>query len=206
MILLAAGYFFLPHLPIWFWFHSAPSDYDKLVLENESLKAELMSLKFNSLKFKEDGYLTAKIYSTYPFNDRNIFTVNVGKKDGVKEGSAVLADKGILLGKIIKIYDNYSEVKSIFSPDWQSSVKIGEKGYDGLLAGDPDPKVTMIVGDKAVAAGEDVYAAGKEFAYGLKIGKIKAMENGTSNFFKEASIEFPYQFNNLLEVLIDVAH
>lgn len=205
--LLAGLYAFLPQLPLWSWFHQSPSDYDKLLLENEGLKAELLSLilrqaQDKSLKENNNKYLVAKIYSTYPFNDKNIFTINVGNKDGIEEGDAVLAEKGILLGKIVKVFNNYSEVKSIFSPDWQLSVKIGEKGNDGLLMGDPDPQITMIIGDKEIKVGEDIYSASKEFAYGLKIGKVKTIKSGANSFFKESSIELPYKFNNLLEVLV----
>lgn len=204
LISLAGLYVFLPQIPLWPWFHNPPSDYDKLVLENESLRAQLLETrnKRQEAEDKDGKYLRAKVYSTYPFNDKNIFIINVGKSSGVNEGDAVLAEKGILLGRIEKIFNNYSEVKSIFSPNWQSPVKIGDKGYDGLLIGDPDPKVTMIVGDKEVAVGEDVYSVSKEFSYGLKIGKVKSVESGSSNFFKEATIDLPYKFNNLLEVIV----
>ena len=195
-------YFYMPIVPVWNWFSGNASEEEKLVLENESLKAQLADLTSKIQNLPDGQYLTSKIYSTYPFNDKHIFTIAAGTDQDISELMPVLAAKNILLGKILKVYDNYSEVKSIFSPDWQMPVKIGEVGVDGLLVGGPNPKVTMIVSDKEISVGEDIYSTGKDFPYGLKIGKVKSVQVGTSNFFKEALVDLPYDFNNLQEVWI----
>ena len=188
-------------MPVWRWINSNASEEQKLVLENESLKAQIKELGIRNNEFR-DSYLVSKIYSTYPFNDKHIFTIAAGADQGLIESMPILAAKNILLGKIIRVFDNYSEVKSIFSPDWQMSVKIGDAGVDGLLVGGPNPKIIMIVSDKEISIGEEIYSTGKEFPYGLKIGRVRSVQIGTSSFFKEALIDMPYDFNNLQEIWI----
>jgi len=200
--LFAVFYFYMPIIPVWGWINGNASQEQQLILENESLKAQLASLKSNIQNLRDDQYLISKIYSTYPFNDKHIFTIAAGKSQQLSESMPVLAAKNILLGKVINVFDNYSEVKSIFSPDWQMSVKIGDAGVDGLLIGGPNPKVTMIVSDKEISVGEEVYSTGKDFPYSLKIGRVRNIQIGTSSFFKEALIDLPYDFNNLQEVWI----
>lgn len=204
IILFGAFYFYMPIIPVWGWINGRVSQEQQLILENESLKAQLAELlvKSEQLKVEDVNYVTAKIYSTYPFNDKHIFTIAAGADQKLSEFMPVLVAKNILLGKILKVFNNYSEVKSIFSPDWQMPVKIGGAGVDGLLIGGPNPKVTMIVSDKEISVGEEVYSTGKEFPHGLKIGKVRSVQVDTSSFFKEALIDLPYDFNNLQEVWI----
>lgn len=201
IILFGAFYFYMPIIPVWGWISGLASQEQQLILENESLKAQIKELGIMNNELR-DSYLVAKIYSTYPFNDKHIFTIAAGVNQNLFESMPVLAAKNIFLGKIIKVFDDYSEVKSIFSPDWQMSVKIGEKGVDGLLVGGLNPKVTMVVSDKEISVGEGVYSTGKEFPYGLKVGKVRSVQVGTSSFFQEALIDLPYDFNNLREVWI----
>lgn len=191
----------MPVIPVWGWINGRASQEQKLILENESLKAQIKELGIGNNELG-DLYLVTKIYSTYPFNDKHIFTIAAGANQELAESMPALAAKNIFLGKITKVFNNYSEVKSIFSPDWQMPVKIGEKGIDGLLIGGPNPKVTMIVNDKEISIGEDVYSTGKDFPYGLKIGKVRSVQVGASSFFKEALIDLPYDFNNLQEIWI----
>lgn len=193
-------------LPFWQWFYWTAADSEKLhqlTLANESLKAQLTELQLKLREqLTEKEYFLAKIYSSYPFNNKHSFTIAAGKSDDIKENMIVLAEKNIFLGTIDKVFENYSEVKSIFSPDLQLPVKIGEKGVDGLFIGGPDPKITMIIGEEKISPEDVVYTANKELVYGLIIGKIKKSKIGASNFFQEASLIMPYDFNRLLEVLI----
>lgn len=208
LTLITGLFLYLPGAAIWQWFRlpvvESQKKLDLLTLENESLKAQLLELQLHSRNKVDDQnheYFLAKIYSTYPFNDRHLFTIAAGA-DELKVGMPVVAEKNLLLGKVTNVYETYSEVTSIFSPTWQLPVKVGEKGDDGLFVGGPEPKVTMIVGDKDIHTGDTIYSASKDFPYGFKVGEIKNVVAGTSSFFKEATVLLPYDFNQLLEVLV----
>jgi len=143
-----------------------------------------------------------KVFSTYPFNYKSEITINAGTDNGVKEGSAVTVDSRFLLGKVTTIFSNYSVVQTIFDTDWNMSVRIGKTGVDALFVGGLEPKLTMIALNKSVSTGESIYSAGTGFPYGLEIGKVKDVIEEPTGVFKETTIEFPYNFNELREVVI----
>lgn len=212
LIVVFVSYGYAPVLPLWGFFNlplsSASKTISDLRLKNAGLKAELLELQLKRAASAADAtdnndqYRSAKIYSSYPFNDRSIFTIAAGARNGVRKNAPVLAARGLLLGKVIKVFDRFSEVESIFSPAWKLPVKIGAAGIDGLLIGGPDPRVTMIVAEGEIVSGNAVYSASRDFPYGLKIGDVAAIKPSANNFFKEISLDLGYRFGNLLEVLV----
>lgn len=197
---------YAPVLPLWGLFQLPLGDSARqiaaLKLENAGLEAKILALQLRQPAAANSLYLTAKIYSSYPFNDKHLFTIAAGRAAGIQPGQVVLAGENLLVGEVRAVYEGFSEVGSLFSPDWKSPVKIGLEGVDGLLVGGPDPKVIMIVKDRPAAEGMAVYAADKRFPYGLKIGEIKRLHPSTDGFFREAAVAVPYNFNELLEVLV----
>lgn len=208
LMILLAWHFFIPPLPLWQWFRGTTSEIRVLKLESVSLKAQLLALQQEKTLHERSTsqLLAAAIYSTYPFNDRHLFTIAAGSTLGVREGLAVLVEKNVLLGRITKTFTDYSEATSVFSPDWRLPVKIGDGGINGLLAGGPDPKITLIASDKKVAVGDLVYAASKEVPYGYVIGTIRSIQQTSGSFFNEAELTMPYTFNDLNYILIRLSH
>ncbi|MEK7590265.1 MAG: rod shape-determining protein MreC [Patescibacteria group bacterium] len=143
-----------------------------------------------------------KVFSTYPFNHKAEITINVGTDNNVKEGAVVTVDGRFLLGKAVKIFSSYSVVQTIFDVSWKMPVRVGKTGVDALLIGGLEPRLTMIALNKPVSTGESIYSAGVGFPYGLEIGKIKDVIEEPTGIFKETTIELPYNFNELREVVI----
>lgn len=168
--------------------------------QNEDLKAQI---QVSSIRYQVPSgkYLSAKIFSTYPFNIKNQLTINAGEKQGVKNGMAVTFGKNILIGQITEVFENYSVGRTIFDPKWQLPVRIGEEEINGLLQGGNEPKITLI--EKPVKAGDIVYSAGADFLYGLKIGEISEIKETSSGIFKEAKVKVSYNINELREVNIN---
>lgn len=206
LVTIIACYFFIPRLPLWQWFRGAASEVASLQLENASLRAQLIEAERHASLYDQntDEVRAVPIYSTYPFSDRHMFTIAAGSATGIREGAAVLAKNNILLGRVTKAFVDHSEVTSIFSPDWQLSVKIGPKEINGLLAGGPDPKVTLVASDKKIAVGDHVYATSREVPYGYMIGTIRLIRQTPGSFFHEAELTLPYEFNDLDRVLVHV--
>lgn len=173
-----------------------------LKLENENLKAEIFALKQKyNIQNDNSDLLPAKVHSSYPFNEKNILSINKGSKDGVKMAMPVVVASNILLGKVEDVFDNYSLVKTIFSSDWQLPVRIGEDGIEALLNGGSNPKVNMIIKDKKVTNGQIVFAASKDFPYGIKIGELQNVKQGVATgIFSEADVKVPYSINDITEV------
>lgn len=176
----------------------------QLKKENENLKAELQGLKIENFEAKilQDGFLTVKVFSTYPFNIKSQITVNAGEAQGVKKFMPALFGKNILLGQVVESSKNYSSVQTIFDPSWQLPVRIGEKEINGLLQGGNEPKITFIEKDKPISVGDAVYSAKQGFPLGLKVGEISEIKESAPGVFKEAVLITPFNISALREVEI----
>ena len=62
----------------------------------------------------------------------NFFTLNIGKKQGVKRGMGVFSDNGIV-GVIHNVSDHYSVIKSVLTQSINVDVIIESSGAFGLL-------------------------------------------------------------------------
>ncbi|MDI6717761.1 MAG: rod shape-determining protein MreC [Patescibacteria group bacterium] len=170
-----------------------------LKFENESLKAQLQ--KTVDFEANRDSiYISAKIFSTYPFNIKNSLLVDKGLKQGIQKNMTVLVSEGILLGRVEEASDNSSIIQTIFDSNWKMPVKIGEEKTNGLFEGGNDPKITLI--EKPVKSGDVVFTASKDFLLNLKIGEIREIKQDNSGIFKEAFVDIPYSVNELNEVYL----
>ena len=146
--------------------------------------------------------IIVKVYSTYPFNNRNLIIVNAGFEDRVVEGMTVTADGNFLLGGVIGVSVRSSVVRTIFDKDFSLSVRIGEKEVDALLAGGQNPRLTLVEKTAEIKEGDLVFSVGGGFPYGLKIGQIGAINDRLVGSFKEAELQVPYMLSDLREAAI----
>jgi len=173
---------------------------EELLLENEALKAELSQLR-QETGIAPPNFLKAKIYAHYPFNDKSLFSINIGANDGVKAGMVATSKGSLLMGRVEQVFANYSLVKTIFTPDWQIPIRIGNSGVEGLFNGATNPRITMIAKDREIEQGDVVYVANKNFPYGLKIGEVGEIERGTaSDVFQEVAVILPHKSSDLTEL------
>lgn len=179
--------------------------------ENLLLKQEIEDLKAKAQKNQESGtmnqesdnkYISAKIFSAYPFNIKNTLTLNAGAKQRIEKRMTATIGENILLGQIIEVFENKSVIRTIFDPQWQLPVRIGQAEIDGLLVGGIEPKITLLEKDKPLQVGDFVYSANQDFPYGLKIGEIAEIRQSSGDVFKEATFKMPYNINDLREVNI----
>jgi rod shape-determining protein MreC len=180
----------------------------RLKQENENLKAQIQKSQSSiincssSIAYGPSLLITAKVFSTYPFNVKNKITVNVGKKQDIKEMMVVAVGENLLVGQVVEIFENYSVIRTVFDPEWQLPVRIGREEVNGLLKGGNEPKVTLIEKEKAIQLGDIVYSASQEFLYGLKIGEVGEIKETSAGVFKEAVLKIPFNVGELREVQI----
>jgi len=166
-----------------------------LQTENESLRAEIIGFKIN-----HEGEV--KVYSSYPFNNKKDVSISGGLNLGFKKGDAVTVNSKILVGQISEVLSNSSIVKTVYDPDWEIAVRIGEKEIDGLLKGGLSPVIDFIKSDAEVVAGDIILTASPDLPYGLEIGKIKSVKDNPGSPFKTAEIEFAISLNSLRDVSV----
>lgn len=146
--------------------------------------------------------LAAKVYSTYPFSHRQMFSVNAGAGDGIQVGMAVTADGNILIGRVAEVFDRFSIVQTILDQNWKISVRLGNSSIDALLISGQEPRLTLIERGADITEGDWAYSASRDFPYGLKIGTAGEVREADVSTFKEAALQLPYQINNLRTVYV----
>lgn len=172
-----------------------------LRLENQGLWQEVNDLKIK-LNLESQPYLTARVYSRYPFDDNQTLIIDVGSKDGVEVGWPVLAAENYLLGKIIKVKADVSEVRTIFSPDWKNEVKIGQAGIEAVLVGGRQPTLELVPADAGINPGDEVINASPDLPLGLFVGKISEIIPQPAASLKQAKLRIDYDPNKLGKVFI----
>ena len=195
--LLAAFFIFGNFVvPRFFGSSELEKEVSALKLENESLKSAL------TVKSQESGVgKTARIYSTYPLNNRHELTIALGQVDGIKEGMPAVLAGNVVIGQVVKTAANYSSVRTVFDPDWKISVRIGNSASNALLAGGPEPKLTLIDKKFLINEGDVVYSAAKGFPYGAVIGRVGRILDSPTAVFKEAELILPYELDNKITEL-----
>lgn len=172
-----------------------------LALENQSLRAEILALK-EHFPSSQTPLIAAKVYALYPLNNKSVLTLAAGRHSGIREGAAVLAAKNIVLGKVVGVGDDWSEVQTVFDPAHDIPVRIGGSGTSGLLRGGAAMTVTLIAKGKAIVAGDAVYAVSKELPYGLMVGTIAEIRERPGEAFFDATVAVPYAMNDLTTVFV----
>lgn len=156
------------------------NEYRALKEENERLQ-QLLNLK------REDiNYIAAKVIFRHIYELYEVFTINKGKNQGLKKDMViVLGDK--LIGKIEKVEDEFSIVRTINSPELRVSV-IDGKGNLGIIQGGEDASREVIytpsVYNENISVGEKIYTSGISDIYpkGLLIGEIKEKSKEDDSF------------------------
>jgi cell shape-determining protein MreC len=174
--------------------------------ENLGLRAQLIqSLSRPELiKDGKERYISAELYSRYPFNVADQIFISSGKVDGVASGSPVLVEKGIFLAQITTVSEKSAVARTVLSSGWELPVKIGDDRIDALLVGGFEPKLTLVSKKKPISGGEVIILASRDFPYGLTIGRVGEVSETAEGVFREATVVLPYDLNDLRRILVRI--
>jgi len=176
----------------------------ELTLENESLKQQLISFSVVREKKEQYQYKIARVYSQYPFNDATSIIIDIGLDDGIKVGMPVMVKEGILLGKVKNVRRTQSEVETIFSPEWRTSVNVGKKMTKAVLHGGPTPNIDLIPIDENTSFGDEVTNSVSDFPMGALLGTLSEINKNANDVWKKSSLKTPYKIEFIDTVLIIV--
>ena len=201
--------------------------YEEIIAENENLKKENMELKIQKernqkiheenerllklLEMKENSIYKGNLkFARVSFSDinnlNNKIFIDLGSKDGIKTDMiAVYSD--YLVGKIVEVHDNYSEVELITNPNSIISAKTmgdilgiarGSDEEDGSLYFQPSiVEDNLKEGDEIITSGiSDIYPES------IKIGKISKIDNKENYSYKMVTIKPGFESKDLREVII----
>jgi len=194
---------------------------DALIEENNRLKIELINLQKDKslcLTEKEENEflrgqlnfvnenkfvpLAARVIGKSADYAQNSFLLNVGEKNGVGAGQPVVAENGLLIGKIIKV-NKYSSLVLLLNDDMSKiAAKIQTQSRTGgVLEGEYGLGIRMkyIPKTDTIAPGDLIVTSGLEklIPAGILIGEVERVENEPEALFQQASIKSLLDFNKI---------
>lgn len=182
--------------------------YDILLSYNEKILEENRRLQ-EILKIKEEKNLNLKVAKVNFRNPSNLYTrfyINLGKKDGVKKNMIVLSGE-TLIGKVGRVYENYSIVDMITSENFNVSA-LTESQILGIIKGSDEEDGTLYFEANTfqnnIEIGEKIYTSGISEIYpkGLYIGKVSEIDEDNGELFRSIKVKNDIDVLNMMEVLI----
>lgn len=168
---------------------------------------ELLTLNSTLTAYEKENATVISRNSSYWFNT---ITIDKGKKNGLKQGMAVLTTNG-LIGKITKVTKTTSEVKLLTSDDitYKTSVviRIDEKDNYAILNGyDTDQnylKVSAIDKNIEINQGDTVLTSGLgSMPQGIYIGTVEKTEIDNYNLSQVVYVKPTQDFSNIHYVTV----
>ena len=187
--------------------------------ENERLNAEVARLRENEIRLQqlaqllqvkethpEEQFLAANVFAREPSNVKEMVAIDRGKRDGVKDGMVVVTEGGSLVGRVTRVFDDYSWATLITDPNSAVSAMIQESRAPGVVSGSYSRRLTMEFLRQAanVHEGDVVLTSGigGGFPPGLVIGRVTAVESRPQEVFKDVTVEPLASLSRLETVLI----
>jgi len=177
-------------------------------IELQELKNENLRLK-EALDFKTENpeldLKLASITGKNPGNWFNIFTIDRGKRDGIKPGMAVLDEKGNMVGQVTQVGETWAKVLAIIDRDSSVSAVDVRTRDNGIVRGDSQGGLVMIYLplDAEVLEGDIITTSGmSRFPKGLVIGKVEKMTKEPGALFKQALVKPAADFERLEYVFV----
>ena len=178
-------------------------EYDRLVEENNSLRAENAALRETSRNYSEleaenerlrtlfdwaqkhtDFVMeSAKIVAWDTSNYTSAFTIGKGSRSGIALGDCVVTEYGALVGQVIELGSDWATIRTIIDVDMDVGALVGEDSYAGVITGEFSlmkqglTRVTYLASGAQIFQRDEVLTSGKggSFPPGLLIGQISTV-------------------------------
>ena len=122
---------------------------------------------------------------------RNMLTIDLGAKDGIVEGMAVITDAG-LVGRVYATSQNFSLVQMLINTDFRVAAKIARTRVEGIIAWDGGPVLVMRNIPKAldVQLGDLVVSSeySSYFPADVSIGTIDSIAPEPNSLFRRVYV------------------
>lgn len=183
-----------------------------LAQENENLKNQnqILLSQVAALQSIEQGNLAQSSVSAACQNsgftllmagvtglDKDILSISKGSADGITEGMPVINQQNVLVGKILKVYKNYSEIMLASSKNSVINVKVLQSDatlpeIDGVVKGDGGLNAHLdLVPINSKINPNDILVTSsleKSFPKDLLLGKIIQKKSNDQQPFQQAQI------------------
>lgn len=183
-----------------------------LLAENWQLKSQIVALKelerenevlrkALNLNLQEDfQLLLSQVVSKDSFEDSIL--IDKGKNDGLLEGQVVITPQKTLVGRIEKVYDDFSKVMLITNKNASFPAKIQtEKEVSGIVRGRGNFELffDLIPQEAEIQKGQKIatISLGGNFPKGLFVGEVETVEKSDLFPYQKAKIKPAFDLKNL---------
>jgi len=172
---------------------------ESLASENDALKNSIsrMVREENSLFIpvadstyqQQYVYTTAEVIGNSTNKQKNFFTLNKGKNQGIKVEMAVISGEGVA-GVIVGCSENFSVAMSLLNQDFKLSARIKSNGYFGSLSWDGRDYRHAVLSEIpqhiSVNIGDTIETTGYSsiFPEGILVGTVSDFEKPGGDFYK----------------------
>jgi rod shape-determining protein MreC len=145
------------------------------------------------------------VYNSVNF-DQNYLQINRGSNQGIRDNMAVLSSDGALVGLIVSVSPNFSQVMSLLHTKSHVPATLKRFNVDGTIEWDTeDPRFVLLRGisrDVEVKKGDSVVTSAYSYNYppGYLIGKVAALETDKASGFYLLKIKTSVNFNAVQQV------
>ena len=152
--------------------------------ENERLK-EILEFK----KKKKVELVSLQVIGIEPSRFRRVILADAGVDRDLRENMLVLDEKSFLVGKVLRVYNDYSEVTLVNDSQFSITVKIGNNL--GLLKGTLGGvlKIFYIERDSTIKKGDKVFAISYYTGSYFLVGKVKRIRHDQNSLFLDITVE-----------------
>ena len=193
---------------------------DNLLLskENALLRKQLINAKYSnalitgevrdSLQEQRYTFTEAKVINNSINLKNNVFTINRGRKHGIKKGMGVIGSTGVA-GIVLNVSEHFATVQSFLNPNTRISASLNNsKSFGSLIWGENNFNPQMarlkdIPNHVKVSDGEEVYTSGYSlFPEGILLGRVVKTDTEGSDSFLDIIIKLEIDFSSLQYVYV----
>jgi len=164
--------------------------------ENKELREEIGLLPKKQFKLLEGEVIGREASS---LNGRVV--INVGSRNGVREGMPVIVGKGVLVGRISGVGPISSGVLLLSHPESAVNAIENETQSSGIVRGEYGLGLLfdMVLQTDSIRDGDDVVTSGLggDVPKGLLIGTVTQKESSLDRLFQRATLVSPVQFDRI---------
>ena len=205
-------------------------DYDSLLAENESLRAQLAEAQQSArdgiaaseentrlrqlleLREKHTSYEmeSCKVVLWSTSNWSSSFTISKGESSGIEMGDPVVTEYGVVVGQVTELGTTWATVSTVIDVDMSVGAFVGDSQASGMVVGDfalmkkNTAKLTYLADGAQIFVGDEVLTSGNGGAFpaGLVIGKISAVQTEAGGQVQYGIVEPQCDFGSLVQVFI----
>lgn len=137
---------------------------------------------------------------------RDIIIIDKGARDMIEAGMPVIDSNKAVAGKVVKTYDNFSEVRLITDKDFSFDVSIDSAAglFRGL--GVSSGEIDLVPKDQFLIAGQGIFTGGLGgiFPQGLLVGSVKELRINDVDAFRSATVELVFDVAAARQVFVAV--